>query len=40
MIDDKNVAVLLAAIDVFGLGMKKLRPPPGNNFSSMAEFIL
>lgn len=35
MIDDKNVSVLLGTLDLFGMGMKKLRPPNGNPFTGM-----
>jgi hypothetical protein len=36
LIDDKNVTVLLSTLDLFGMGMKKLKPPPGNPFSQFA----
>ena len=40
LIDDKNVAVLLGTLDLFAMGMKKLRPPPGNPYLGLVEFIL
>lgn len=30
MIDDKNAAVLASTLDLFNMGMKKLRPSPGH----------
>jgi hypothetical protein len=30
LIDDKNMSVLLNAMDLFSMGMKKLKPAPGN----------
>ena len=32
LIDDKNVSVLLGTLDLFAMGMKKLKPPQGNPF--------
>lgn len=40
MIDDKNISVLLSTIDLFGIGMKKLKPPTGNPYSQFADEIL
>lgn len=36
MIDDKNVAVLASTLDLFNIGMKKLRPASGH-YNQMAE---
>ena len=33
LIDDKNMSVLLSTLDLFSMGMKKLKPPAGNPFS-------
>jgi hypothetical protein len=30
LIDDKNMSVLLNTMDLFYMGMKKLKPAPGN----------
>lgn len=30
MIDDKNAGVLTSTLDLFNMGMKKLRPAPGH----------
>ena len=38
--DDKNVSVLLSTLDLFGMGMKKLKPPAGNPFAQYADEIL
>lgn len=40
MIDDKNISVLMSTLDLFSIGMKKLKPPAGNPFSQLAEDIL
>lgn len=40
MIDDKNVSVLLGTLELFGLGMKKLRPPQGHPYQGLAEFTM
>ena len=36
MVDDKNVSVLTSALDLFGIGMKKIRPPNGHPFTELA----
>ena len=40
MIDDKNASVLLNVLDLFGIGMRKLKPDPISSLMSQVENIL
>ena len=40
MIDDKNASVLLNVLDLFGIGMRKLKPDPISSLMSQVEYIL
>lgn len=37
MIDDKNIMVLQNTLELFDMGMRKLKPPAGNPFSQMID---
>jgi hypothetical protein len=37
LVDDKNITVLLSVLDLFSIGIKKLKPPSGNPFSQFVE---
>jgi hypothetical protein len=40
MIDDKNISVLLSTLDLFSMGMRRLKPPTGSPYSLFADEIL
>ena len=40
LIDDKNASVLTTVLDLFGIGMRKLKPEPNSQLLSQVDFIL
>lgn len=40
MIDDKNAAVLLQTLDLFGIGLRKLKPEPIGSLVNSCDYIL